>query len=144
MLNSPRYISGFQTLTPCRSRQGTVMVKLQNFSLFWVIITLFEMINEPRLKTETYVTCFLFFLSSKSTSKGSSLSDGHFTIDKCLVYTIVLNAPYEIRSCLLLNDFMFSCCLLSCIFVFISNAESTLNVAQWVWMVPLTRSANWK
>ena len=63
VLKSPRYISGFQT--------------------FRVIITLFEMINEQRLKTEPYLACFLFFLSSKSTSKKSSLSDGHFKIYKC-------------------------------------------------------------
>ena len=64
------------------------------------IQTLFETINEPRLKTEPYVTCFLFFLSSKSTSKKSSLSDSHFTIDKYwfwdsdfgfyVVYTVIL------------------------------------------------------
>ena len=60
------------------------------------------------------------------------------------------------KSCLLLNDFMFSCCF--CVFlnnffvplvdvnrggvgVQISNVESTLSVAQWVWMAPL-RSRN--
>ena len=67
-----------------------------------------------------------------------------------MVYTIVLNASYEIKSYLLLNDFMFSCCFheLSNIFlvsrvdvmdvnrgrgkggVQISNVESTLSVAQ--------------
>ena len=26
-----------------------------------------------------------------------------------MVYTVVLNASYEIKSCLLLNNFMFSC-----------------------------------
>ena len=78
------------------------------------------MINELRLKTERCVTCFLFFFSTKSTLKESSLSDGNFTIHKCwlqdnnfgfyMVYTAVLNASYEIKSCLLLNNFMFSCC----------------------------------
>ena len=72
--------------------------------------------------TEPYVTCFLFFLSSKSTLKKRSLSDGRLTIDKrwfkhrdfgfYMVYTVVYNASYEIKSCLFLNDFM----LLSCIF----------------------------
>ena len=33
---------------------------------------------EPRLKTEPYVKCFLFFSFSKSTLKESLLSDGHF------------------------------------------------------------------
>ena len=119
VLNSPRYISGFQTLSPCRSWQGIIIVRSQSFSRFRVIITLFEMINEPRLKIEPYAACFLFIQSSISTSKKSSLSDGHFTINKCwfqdsdfgfyMVYTVVLNASYEIKSCLLLNDFMFSC-----------------------------------
>ena len=112
VLNSPRYIYGFQTLSPWRSLQGIVIGRSQS--------NLFEMINELRLKAKPYVTCFLFFLSSKSTLKKSSLSDGHFTIDKCwfqdsdfgfyMVYTVVLNASYEIKSCLLLNDFTFSCC----------------------------------
>ena len=93
----------------------------------------------------------------------NSLSDGHFTIDKCwfwvsdfgfyMVYTVVLNASYEIES-YLLNDFMFSCCFHVFLNIFlchgwtltkgwvgvevqISNVESTLNVAQWVWMTPL-------
>ena len=69
MLNSPRYISGFETLTPCRSLQGFVTIRSQSFSRFRVIITFYEIINEPRLKTEPYVTYFLFFLSSKSTLK---------------------------------------------------------------------------
>ena len=62
-----------------------------------------------------------------------------------MVYTVVLNALYEIKSCLLLNDFMFSCCFhvfLNNFFVplvdvnrggvgvQISNVESTLSVAQ--------------
>ena len=78
------------------------------------------MLNERRLKTGPYVTCFLFFLSSKSALKKSTLSDGQFRIDKCwfqdsnfgfyMVYALVSNASYEIRSCLLLNDYMFSCC----------------------------------
>ena len=61
----------------------------------------FEMINEPRPKTESYVMCFLFFLSSKSTP--------------ILVFiwfiAVALNASYEIKSYLLLNDLVFSCCL---------------------------------
>ena len=69
MLNSPQYIFGFQMLSPWRSRQGIVIVRSQSFNRLRVIITLFEMINEPRLKTEPYVTYFLFFLSSKSTFK---------------------------------------------------------------------------
>ena len=67
VLNSPRYISGFQMLLSCRS---IVIVRSQSFSRFRVMITLYEMINEPRLKTGPYFTCFLlFFLSSKSTMK---------------------------------------------------------------------------
>ena len=120
VLNSPRYTSGFQTLSTCRSRQGVVIVRSQSVSRYKVIITLFEMINEPRLKTEPYVTCFLFFLSSISAFKKSLLSDSHFKIDKCwfqdsdfgfyMVCTVVLNASHETKSCLLLNDFLFSCC----------------------------------
>ena len=101
------------------ARNLIVHIRSQSFSQFRVIITLFEMVNELRLKTEPYVTCFLFFLSSKSTLKKSLLSNGHFAIDKCwfqdsdfgfyMVYTVVLNASYEIKSCLLLNDFMLSC-----------------------------------
>ena len=34
-----------------------------------------------------------------------------------MVYTVVLNASYEIKSCLLLNDFIFSCCF----HVFLNN-----------------------
>ena len=50
MVNSPQYIPGLQMLSPCRFRE---------------IVTLFEIINDPRLKTEPFVTCFLFFLSTK-------------------------------------------------------------------------------
>ena len=73
VLNSPRYISSFQTLSPYRSQQVIVIVRSQSFSRFRVIITLFEMINEPRLKTGPYVTCFLFFLYSKSTLRWLAL-----------------------------------------------------------------------
>ena len=64
-----------------------------------------------------------------------------------MIYTVVLNASYEIKSCLLLNDFMFPCCF--CVFlnnffvpqvdvnrieggwgVQISNIESMLSMAQ--------------
>ena len=39
-----------------------------------------------------------------------------------MVYTTVLNASYEIKSCILLIHFMFSNCLLLCIFfVFFSG-----------------------
>ena len=38
------YISGLQTLSPCRSCQGIVIVRSQIFSLFRVIISIFEMI----------------------------------------------------------------------------------------------------
>ena len=120
VLNSPWYISGFQMLSLCCSWQGIVIVRSQSFSWFRVRITLFEMINELRLKTESYVTCFLFFFSSKSILKESLLSDGHFTIDKCwlqdndfgfyIVCTAVLNASYEIKSFVFSNNFMFSCC----------------------------------
>ena len=75
MLNSPWYISGFQTLSPCRSRQGVTIETFQSFSQFRVTITLYEVINEPRLKTEPFVMCFLFFLSLRSTLKKSLLSD---------------------------------------------------------------------
>ena len=118
MLNSSQYISGFQMLVPCHSRQGIIIVRLQSFTQYRVIITLYEMINEPRLKTEP---------------------------------TLVLNASYEIKNCLLLNDLLFLCCFHVFFFVpqvdvnrggvgvQISNAESMLNVAQWVWMAPLIR-----
>ena len=39
--------------------------KIADFSRFREIVTLFEIINDPRLKTDPCVTCFLFFLSSK-------------------------------------------------------------------------------
>ena len=51
---SPRHISGFQTLSPYYSGQGIIIVRSQIFSQFRVIIPLFEMINELRLKTEPY------------------------------------------------------------------------------------------
>ena len=131
VLNSPKYIFGFQTLPLLCFQQRIVIVRSQSFSRFRVITTIFEMINEPRLKTEPNVTCFLFFLSSKTTLKENSLSDGHFTIDTCwlqnsdfgfyMVYTAVLNASYEIKSCLLLNDFMFLCCF----HVFLNNFFTT-------------------
>ena len=118
-LNSHRYISRFQTLSPCGTRQGFIIVRSQSFSRFRVIITLFEMINEPTLKAEPYFKCFLFFLFLKSTLKKISFSDGHFTIDKYwlqdsnfgfyMLYAVILNASYEIKSCLSINDFMFSC-----------------------------------
>ena len=82
VLISPRYISGFQTLSPCRSRRRIVIVRSLSFSQLRVIITLLEMINELGLKTGPYVTCFLFFFSSKSTLEKSQLSEGHFTINK--------------------------------------------------------------
>ena len=69
MLNSPWYMSGFQTLSPWRSRQGMVIVRLQSYNQFRVTITLYEIINEPRIKTKPFVMCFLFFLSLKSTLK---------------------------------------------------------------------------
>ena len=119
MLTSSQYISGFQMLVPCRSHQGIIIVRLQSFTQYRVIITLYEMINEPRLKTEP---------------------------------TLVLNASYEIKNCLLLNDLLFLCCFHVFFFVpqvdvnrggvgvQISNIKLILNVAQWVWMVPLTIS----
>ena len=65
-----------------------------------------------------------------------------------MVYSVVLNASYEIKNCLLVNDFMFSSCFHVVFnnFLFhgwtltegageewgsqLSNAESTLSVAQ--------------
>ena len=82
VLNSPQYISGFQTLSPCQLQQWMVIVRLQSFSQFRVIITLYEMIRQPRLKTEPYVRCFLLFLFLTSTLRKSSLSYGHFAVDK--------------------------------------------------------------
>ena len=79
--------------------------------------------------------CFLFFLSSNSTLKKKYQDSG---FDFYMVYTVVLNASYKIKSCLLLNDFMFSCCFHVCLNNFfcatggirggfqISNVESTL------------------
>ena len=61
VLNSPQYISGFQMLTPCHSQQGIIIIRLQSFSQFRVIITIFEMINEPRLKTEPCL-CYVLFI----------------------------------------------------------------------------------
>ena len=70
-----------------------------------------------------------------------------------MIYAVVLNASYEIRSCLLLNDFMFSYCfhvLFDNFFVprvdvnrgwvgvQYFNVKSTFSVAQWIWMAPLT------
>ena len=81
VLNSSWYISGFQTLSPCRSQKGMVIVKLQSFSQFRVTIILYEMINEPRLKTEPFVMCFLFFLSLKSKLKKSLLSDCYIILE---------------------------------------------------------------
>ena len=123
-----------------------------------MVITLFEMINEPRLKTVPYVTCFLFFLSSKATSNKvrykmvilQSINAGFRTVILVFTWFILYYASYEVKSCLLLNDFMFSCCfhefsnifLLSRVDVMdinrgrgeggvqISNVESTLSVAQ--------------
>ena len=106
VLNSLQYISGFQMLSPCHSWQGIVIRRSESFSRFLVIIIHSEMINELRLKTEPYITCFLFILlinelrlrtepyimcflfilSWKSTLKKSLLSDGHFAIDKCWFY----------------------------------------------------------
>ena len=155
VLDSPWYISGFQTVFLWRFRQGTVTIRLQSFSQFRVIITLYEMINEPRLKTETFVMCFLFFLSLKSILKTTLLPDGHnilqsinggfkiATLFFCF-FSVVLNASYEIQTCLLLNDFI-SCYHVAFMYYFvprvdvnragvgvpISNAESTLSVAQW-------------
>ena len=66
---------------PFPARNGhMVIVRLQSFSQFRVTITLYEMINEPKLKTEPFVMCFLFFLSLKSTLKKSLLSDGHIIL----------------------------------------------------------------
>ena len=87
MLNSPRYISSFQTLTTCRERQGIGIVRSQSFSRFRVIITLLKMINEPRLKIESYVTWFLFFLSSKSTLK-NAIENAMFQF--CFVFVVSL------------------------------------------------------
>ena len=63
-----------------------------------------------------------------------------------MVYTVVLNASYEVRSCLLLNDFMLSCrfhVFLNNLFLprvdNISNVEPTLSVA---WMAPLKEYIN--
>ena len=84
VLNSSWYISGFQTLSPCRSQQGMVIVRLQSFNQFRVTVILYEMINEPRLKTEPFVMCFLFFLSLKSKLKKKFVIrlSYHFRIDK--------------------------------------------------------------
>ena len=65
LVNSPWYIPGFQMLFPCRSQQGIIIVKFADFSWFRDIVTLFEIINDSRLKTELCITCFLFSLTSK-------------------------------------------------------------------------------
>ena len=72
-----------------------------------------------------------------------------------MVYTVVLNASYEVKSCLLLNDFMFSCCFYEFsnnflgprvdvnrggLEVQVSNIESMLSMAQWVWMAPVKKN----
>ena len=70
-----------------------------------------------------------------------------------MVYTVVLDVSYEIKICLSLNDFMFSCSFhvfLNNFFVprvddnkrggfQISNVESTLSEAQRVCMAPLSK-----
>ena len=89
------------------------------------------MINQLGLKIEPLVTCVLFFLPSKSALKKSLpvfRCRWSFTIDYAagvrtviLVFAwftvVVLNASYEIKSCLLLNNLTFSCCL----HVFLNN-----------------------
>ena len=66
MLNSPQHSPGFQTLFPCRSRQGIIIVRSQSFSGFRVIITLFDVINEPRLKTEPVLFVFEIYIEKSS------------------------------------------------------------------------------
>ena len=62
VLNSPWYISGFQTVSLCCFRQEPVTIRLQSFSQFRVTMTLYEMINEPRLKRLSPSLCvFCFF-----------------------------------------------------------------------------------
>ena len=156
MLNSPWYISGFQTLSPWRSHQGMVIVRLQSFSQFRATITLYEIINEPRLKTEPFVMCFLFFLSLKSTLKKSLLSDGHIILQsinagfktailvlwvycgiKCFIWNIKLSFVkwFHIISCFHLLSCVFLChgwTLTEGVGVPISKVKSTLSVVQWL------------
>ena len=97
VLNSPWYISGFQAVSLCCFRQEPVTIRLQSFSQFRVTMTLYEMINEPRLKTESFVMCFLFFLPLKPTLKESLLS--HFSslfLELKNHYKHVLNSPWYI------------------------------------------------
>ena len=86
---------------PARNRHR----KIADFSRFREIVIPFETVNDPRLKTEPCVTCFLFFLSSINAGFSTAI----------LVFTwFILQKE---RSCLLLNDFMFSCCF----YVFLNN-----------------------
>ena len=122
VLNSPWYISGFQAVSLCCFRQEPVTIRLQSFSQFRVTITHYEMINEPRLKTEPFVMCFLFFLSLKSTLKKSLLPDGHIILKSInagfKIATLVLCFFCSIK-CFIWNinlsfvkrfHIMFSCC----------------------------------
>ena len=47
-----------------------------------------------------------------------------------MVYTVVLNASYEIKSCALLSDFMFSCCFHVNFFFFLNNFFCTTGRRQ--------------
>ena len=60
--NSPRHISGFQTLSPCRFRQGIVIARSQKFSRFRVINILYEMINEQRLVWLNLTLIYVLFV----------------------------------------------------------------------------------
>ena len=76
MMNSPQYIpwssNALSMPFPAKNRHR----KITDFSRFREIVTLFEIINDPWLKAEPCITCFLFFLSLMVQMYG------HFIIDQ--------------------------------------------------------------